>query len=246
MALRLLYERHLGQESTLKEYIRVLPSYIPSLIHYSSEELAELQDPELEDRARRTQQSARAKFDRVAPAIATPPTWATWLWALTNAHSRTFKFATVAGDVAFGMIPLADMLNHRFSGTSFRVDHARGAFEITASRGVARGAEVTVSYGAADNAELLHTYGFVDRDNDMDAARVAAAALAAARCAPEGSADAAAAMMNRLRPRLQALEQMHGSNGYADRTRTHTYTRAHTRTHTHAYTRARTRARTRA
>lgn len=78
MALRLLYERHLGQESTLKEYIRVLPSYIPSLIHYSSEELAELQDPELEDRAHRTQQSARAKFDRVAPAIATPPTWATW------------------------------------------------------------------------------------------------------------------------------------------------------------------------
>ncbi len=213
MALRLLYERHLGPESTLQQYIKILPAHIPSLIHYTPQELAELQDPALEDRARQTQRSARADFDRVTPGIAAPPSWGDWLWALTNARSRAFKLATAAGDAAFGMVPLADMLNHRLGGTTFRTNHADGTFELTAFRGVASGAEVTVSYGAADNAELLHTYGFVDPRNPVDAAHVSAAALAAARCAAEESPAAAAAARRRLRPRLRALKQMHGGDG---------------------------------
>ena len=54
-------------------------------------------------RARRAQQSARAKPDRVAPAIANQRSLGSWLRALTNAHIRTFHFATAAGAVAFGM-----------------------------------------------------------------------------------------------------------------------------------------------
>ena len=212
MALRLLYEQHLGPESLWEEFIKILPAHIPSLIHFSLIELSELQNTALADRACRTQRSALEKFERVSRLMQHPPTWESWLWALTNAHSRTFKFTSESGEIYFGMFPLADMLNHRFGGTSFRLNPAHNAFEVTSFRSIARGAEVTISYGAVDNDELLHTYGFVDRDNDMDAVILPAAALVAVRCAAAGSDGANLA--NRLRPRLRALELMHGSNGY--------------------------------
>jgi hypothetical protein len=51
------------------------------------------------------------------------------------------------------MYPLADMFNHRFGSTQFRI--SKGCFSIVKEEDVRAGEQILISYGAIDNSWLL-------------------------------------------------------------------------------------------
>ena len=95
------------------------------------------------------------------------------LWALDmmSLQCRRALFvldsAGRGGSKLYGMYPMADMFNHEFGNTEFRVVGAGGGdprFEIVCGENVRAGDQVMISYGAIDNGWLLQSYGFVDVD----------------------------------------------------------------------------------
>ena len=205
--------------------MEVLPTEVPSLLHYDEHELSELQMPTLAAKAVAALATVRLEFERVSKHMKHPLPWQDWLWAVDIARSRTFELPSPdkRGVIVHGMFPVCDMLNHKFGSTSLRIDAARGAFEVTAGESFAAGDQVLISYGAMGNEELLEAYGFVDDDNDVDSVDIPAAALAAA--ARRGFATDGAATEDGPPPqepegeaewaeRLAFLRARHGARAY--------------------------------
>lgn len=167
LAVRLLYERSLGDQSNWAPYVSMMPSHVETLVHFSEEELEELQNSRLKRQVLGEQAWLRESYDRLRLALSCSDSvsFQDWRWALDCVRSRTFK---VQDD--FCMCPLMDLFNHasaaRTSAMTF--DATLGCYQLLAGVGAQEGEEIAISYGALDNDKLLAFYGFVEVDNPWD------------------------------------------------------------------------------
>ena len=82
--------------------------------------------------------------------------------------SRVFGF-NIHGDKAEGMVPYADMLNHKMPRqTSWNYSNSRDGFIIEACERIKKGDQVYDSYGNKCNNRFLLNYGFVNLNNEAD------------------------------------------------------------------------------
>ena len=82
--------------------------------------------------------------------------------------SRVFGF-NIHGNKAEGLVPYADMLNHKMPRqTSWNYSNYRNGFIIEASTGIKKGEQVHDSYGNKCNNRFLLNYGFVNLNNEVD------------------------------------------------------------------------------
>jgi hypothetical protein len=133
MALLLLYEMRLGEESAWAPYIEILPKEFGLPLTFSEEELEELQFPTYIADLRVEREYWDQQLQELAAVMPAPPSRQEMLWALSCASSRTFT-CEFGGNLppAQVMFPVADMFNHDSrASTAFRF--RRGRFELTGS-----------------------------------------------------------------------------------------------------------------
>jgi histone-lysine N-methyltransferase SETD3 len=93
-----------------------------------------------------------------------------FVWARLTVGTRLFGM-TVRGERARALVPMADMLNHRWpQETSWKYDERAAAFVFTALRAFAPGDPIRTAYGKRSNSHLLVNYGFVLEDNEHNEA----------------------------------------------------------------------------
>ena len=111
----LLLESWRGKESFYYPYLRILPTYVASLIHYSIEELSELQDSEFKTDILTSQSEARRNYLNLISSVEQfLPTGAMksisydrYIWGTTIINSRGLR---LHGNLY--LAPLADMFNY--------------------------------------------------------------------------------------------------------------------------------------
>jgi len=89
---------------------------------------------------------------------------------ITIVISRVFKMV-YKGKSTEGMVPYADMLNHRSSSSQtvgYYSEEKKG-FVIEASVDIAEGEEIFNHYGSKCNSEYFLNYGFLDPENSNGA-----------------------------------------------------------------------------
>jgi protein-histidine N-methyltransferase len=99
-------------------------------------------------------------------------TWEEFLWAHAIASSRCFRME-IHGSKTAGLVPMADMLNHRHpEETGWRYDDGADGFVLTARQGFAPGEPVHDSYGRRCNSEFFMHYGFCLEENEDNRAQI--------------------------------------------------------------------------
>jgi hypothetical protein len=178
----LLLESWRGSDSFFAPYINVLPTYVASLLHFSSEELSELQDPEFEKEAKLFQSNARSSYlnliDKVASLWSVEATDSVtpekYLWAASIVNSRGLRFR---GKVY--LAPFADMFNYAphpvlreaDSGEFFLLHHQLEndkdgpSLKVLADRAQVKGSQLSEDYGDNNDKIYLQYHGFVPSEN---------------------------------------------------------------------------------
>ena len=123
---------------------------------------------------------------REGDLITSFPTFRDYLDARSVVSSRAFLVTDAEGP---GLVPIADLFNHRTGGhhVAMRLLDGDGASStsdatlvaVVSSR-VEKGAEVFNTYGALGNATLLNSYGFTQENNPEDTVSVSVPDLRAA------------------------------------------------------------------
>ena len=198
VAAALLLERARGTESAFFEYIQVLPENVPNFSHFSSANLAELQQTDLQAEVSASNAELVRRFPSFAsvvspllPAGSSPITLDEYRWALSIVDSRGLRFK---GKVH--LAPFADMFNYAphprtrpaNSGEFFLTHHQlqdnaeggsgrRGFLVILADRSQAAGGQLFEDYG--DNTDKIYAryHGFVPDQNPFRCATVTAPAM---------------------------------------------------------------------
>jgi hypothetical protein len=111
----LILESWKDKDSFFAPYLRVLPTYVASLLHFKPDELKELQDSEFEKEAISFQNSAHESYLNFLAVVS--PLWPAaavssmtiekYFWAASIVNSRGLRFR---GKVY--LAPLADMFNY--------------------------------------------------------------------------------------------------------------------------------------
>ena len=227
----LLHESFRGQRSFYAPYLALLPRYVPSLLYFSPEALAELQDPDLEREAKAMQSSARSGYFRFVTAVNAAKwdkaavnyvTYERYLWGLSIINSRGLRFR---GKVH--LAPLADMFNYaphgeyrRATGGDFfllhhRLDSATKQLTISADRRQPAGTQLSEDYGDNSDKIYLQYHGFVADENPFRCVKVTAPApVRAGR--PSGGGDDR--MLVSLFDELQLSQQQSAPSACVDRT----------------------------
>lgn len=167
MALRLLYEKSLGENSSWKAYLDVMPRSFSTPLNWADKELEELQFAPLIQELSSESAYFKSQAQRMQRFLAQPIAQEEVFWALSCAGSRTFTADfDDGGPTAEAMCPIADMVNHNeASAPAFRWNEEEQVFELFSPVSVPRGGEVSISYGEVNNAHLLHYYGFIPGSN---------------------------------------------------------------------------------
>ncbi|CAL8466595.1 g6131 [Coccomyxa elongata] len=190
--LFLIVEKLRGESSKLAPWIAVLPDSFDMPLHYSDEEIAQLQGTTLHNATRILKQNLLLKWEHLEPicedllgrigAKDAKATFADFLWAYSTFWSRAQTFPDPSGEgqgqAVEGIVPGLDFCNHDFAAASrWTVFGARTGGEeaptcislVARRRDVPRvGEEVSISYGDKSNEELLLLYGFTVDDNPHD------------------------------------------------------------------------------
>jgi len=88
-----------------------------------------------------------------------------FVWARLVVITRIFGLV-IDGNKTDGLVPYADMLNHkRPRETKWTFDDSRHGFIITSLKTIARGEQVFDSYGRKCNSRFFVNYGFSLDDN---------------------------------------------------------------------------------
>jgi hypothetical protein len=176
----LLLEKMRNDTSFFKPYIDVLPSYIPSLIHFSNKDIAELQNPKLEAEARDMQMQTMNDYDEFVgnaqsfwpvPLVNSASTFDAYKWAVTVINSRGLRFHGIVH-----LSPVADLFNYaphadtrKASSGEFFTNHhklaADGSIVILADRNVQKGLQAFEDYGDNNDDLYLKYHGFVASNN---------------------------------------------------------------------------------
>lgn len=133
--------------------------------------------------ARRETSENKTSETREGNLITSFPTFRDYLDARSVVSSRAFLVTDAEGP---GLVPIADLFNHRTGGhhVAMRLLDGDGDGDATlvavVSSRVEKGAEVFNTYGALGNATLLNSYGFTQENNPEDTVSVSVPDLRAA------------------------------------------------------------------
>lgn len=167
LACLLLQERS-AADSFWRPYLDTLPESFPRLpIFFSPEELALLEGSAALGRIRERKSGLAAEHRNLCRHVPGFDRFRLddFVWARLAVLTRVFGIE-VHGGKTDGLVPMADMLNHRRPReTSWGFDDGRGAFVIRALRDFAPGDPVHDSYGRKCNARFFVNYGFCLEDN---------------------------------------------------------------------------------
>ena len=179
LALKLLYERYRGTESSHAAYIANLPVGFPGVpIFFGKEDLDALEYPPVSSQVIKrcrwlvefsamddVKRLGRELFGDDVGDMLSPNMLG---WALSAVTSRAFRPGG-DGSSAAAMLPLIDMANHQFTPNA-GVSGSSKSSELTmkALRDIAPGEDVSLSYGNLPNDFLLLDYGFIVDRNPHD------------------------------------------------------------------------------
>ncbi|KAL9246367.1 hypothetical protein vseg_019911 [Gypsophila vaccaria] len=183
VALFLIREKLLGDASSWKPYIDILPGYTDSTIYWSEEELSELQGSQLLNTTLGVKELVTNEFAQLEEVILQNKrlfpfeiTIDDFFWAFGMLRSRAFT--RVQGQ-SLVLIPLADLINH---SQSIRVEdyawEVKGAglfsrellFSLRNPVSVKAGEQVMIQYDTGkSNAELALDYGFIETRSERNA-----------------------------------------------------------------------------
>ena len=176
----LLLESKKGASSFYAPYIDVLPTYIPSLLHFTKNSLQELQNTDLALSAKgniNTVELDYMEFINVAgefwPYNIKEVSLDDYKWAMTVTNSRALRFS---GEIYLS--PMADLFNYSPApgaekrqpgqGASF-LDHHKlstdGSLTVLADRNAKKGSQLFEDYGDNNDDLYLTYHGFVSIDN---------------------------------------------------------------------------------
>jgi histone-lysine N-methyltransferase SETD3 len=172
LAAYILQEKH-TPNSFWKPYIDSLPQAYENMpIYFGDELLSELEGSfSLEMRAARIE-SLQEEYDGICQAV--PEfrrfTHDEFVWARLVVITRQFG-VTVDGVETDGLVPYADMLNHKLPReTEWTYDEKNRQFTIHALQSMKRGVQVFDSYGRKCNSRFFVNYGFsLDENPDNEA-----------------------------------------------------------------------------
>lgn len=177
VALFLIREKKLGDDSSWKPYIDILPGFTNSTIFWSEEELSQLQGSQLLNTTLGVKELVANEFTKLEEEVILrhkklfpfPITIDDFFWAFGMLRSRAF---TRLEGQSLVLIPLADLINHSPSITAEDVAwEVKGAglfsrellFSLRNPIPVKAGDQVLIQYDLRkSNAELALDYGFVE------------------------------------------------------------------------------------
>lgn len=172
LASYLLQEKH-KKKSFWDPYLNILPEYYANMpLSFDEEELGWLKGSFSLQKIADRIDSLRREYDsirRAVPAFA-KFTHVDFVWARLVVITRIFGLV-IEGNKTDGLVPYADMLNHRRPRESkWTFDDGRYGFIITSLKSIPRGAQVYDSYGRKCNSRFFVNYGFsldVNEDNEV-------------------------------------------------------------------------------
>lgn len=199
----LLLERTSFSDSRWAPYLAALPREESDVVaSWPDDRRRFLAGTDIEQALRDERAQARSEWDgHVAKVVRdatsdvdddSRPGFDDYLAARSVVSSRAF---TVDDAVGVGLVPVADMFNHRTGGNHVCVADVEDASAIPAAARSAAGEpsmyvrvvspanaddEVFNTYGELGNAKLLSSYGFAQRDNPADRVTLGVPALRAA------------------------------------------------------------------
>ena len=216
LQLKLLCEKHKGDRSDWHVYISNLPTAFTMLMYFDQEEKRELQDDGRMSLDGVLEQLALiAEYEGIRQDVLAPnPGLEQRLFGSEGFSFEEYKWAhsivrTRALPGRHGrpvLVPLVDMVNHRFG--SYSIDKGTqapdGSWIVTASHDLRKGSELTFEYCWADNHFFLSNFGFIDDDNPHDGVAVSVdnvgmVTITAASAAPPPSPALTKAVEERLR-----------------------------------------------
>jgi histone-lysine N-methyltransferase SETD3 len=177
LAAFLLVERVKGEASFWWPYIQCLPTaydHVP--IHFADADLALLQGSMVLAKIADRRDSLRAEFVELQRHVGGTDhfgrfTLEEFVWARNVVVTRIFGMV-VGGRKTDGLVPMADLLNHRRPReTKWTFDDAAGAFTVTSLRALQGGCQVHDSYGRKCNSRFFVNYGFALEENADNEAR---------------------------------------------------------------------------
>eukprot|EP00871_Galdieria_phlegrea_P003395 jgi/Galph1/4056/GphlegSOOS_G2790.1 len=170
MALRLMREVYLRDQSFWKPYIDMLPSALDTnLISFNRQELEAIQYFPLIEEVERYRYYRQIVCQRVIKSLSSYATkcleqggydmTTLFFWALDMVHSRAFAIPS-QHIKTFALLPMMDMINHRTIGfAEFSYQNALDEFEMKVNCLVPKGAQIFLSYGQMENDDWLQFYG---------------------------------------------------------------------------------------
>lgn len=174
LAAMLLQEKARGKESYWSPYIDILPVHYRNMpIFFDQSELDELKGSFTLQMIANRKISLKMEYDAIAKHC---PEFARFhhlefFWARLAVITRIFGFE-IMGVKSDGLVPMADMLNHkRPHETAWNFNDAKGAFTITTTKRLLKGAQIFDSYGRKCNSRYFVNYGFsLDKNEDNQVA----------------------------------------------------------------------------
>ncbi|CAO2829550.1 unnamed protein product [Amaranthus hypochondriacus] len=183
VALFLIREKKLGDASSWKPYIDILPDFTNSTVFWSEEELSELQGSQLLNTTLGVKELVANEFANLEEDIIVPHkrlfpfdvTLNDFFWAFGILRSRAF---TRLEGQSLVLIPLADLINHSPDIIQDNAWDVRGAglfsrellFSLRSPISVKAGNQIMIQYDLnKSNAELALDYGFIESRSERNA-----------------------------------------------------------------------------
>ncbi|MCJ1403264.1 hypothetical protein MMC11_006487 [Xylographa trunciseda] len=185
LVLVMIYEHNLGQLGRWFPYFCVLPRHFNTLIHWSADELKELQGSAVLSKI------GKADADKIFAEVLLPVAkkcehvlaGRSDEWFMASAHRMATlimaygfdlerdESAQDADDEGFvsddedeqpkGMVPLADMLNADGDKNNARLYHSATLLTMIATKQIKKGEEIFNDYGPLPRSDLVRRYGYV-------------------------------------------------------------------------------------
>ena len=200
IALQLMIECAMGEDSLWHPYLQMLPDYVPRMDYFSEEELGLMQDKKLFDLA----VDSKNNMKNVWKALQENNSWTIFLNAATNTPKQTcltyekfHHYTAIVGSRSFilknikYLSPVADMVNHMDKGddsidiyslegedmfkVGFHKYHKRiasGEIVVWADRNFNVGMPYVEEYGTLDNSLYIQKFGFLQMGNSQNCALI--------------------------------------------------------------------------
>ncbi|OQR81812.1 histone-lysine N-methyltransferase setd3-like isoform X2 [Thraustotheca clavata] len=176
LALRLLYETHLGKKSAFKSYINILPTSFHLPFDYSLDDFEVLRGTMAWKNAIQLLFNGVKQFiylHRLLKSIRGPIdsnqfTLSSFLWALSVVLTRQNSIPLMGYSNVMALIPGWDMCNHAPGIITTYFDNQLNGIVCDAMHDFDEDEEITIFYGPRANSELLVYSGFCLDSNTFD------------------------------------------------------------------------------